>query len=172
MTRRVMLSLASAAVFALAGTARAQRASIAIGAATPVGDLANSAGTGPEIQLQVRTEPMIGALPLRIDIGYAWLTGKAGSRYTAISAQSVSLMDDIGTRFYWIAGPGYYQSTAIVNISGHTASEQRNYLGVQVAAGMDIPVFRWTGFLEVAGVRLFSPRPTPMYVPVRFGIRL
>ena len=172
MSRRGTFTLAAAALFALAGTARAQRASIAVGAATPVGDLANTAGTGFDIQLQVRTEPMIGRFPLRIDIGYDWLAGKGSSRSTSISAQSVSLMSDVGTRFYWVAGPGFYQSTETVNIAGHNAAAQRNYFGAQVALGMDIPVFRWAGFLEVAGVRLFSPRPTPMYVPVRFGIRL
>jgi hypothetical protein len=172
MTRRGTLTLASAALFALAGTARAQRASLAVGAATPVGDLANTAGTGLDIQFQVRTEPMIGALPLRIDIGYDWLSGKGAARSTSISAQSVSLMGDLGPRFYWVAGPGFYQSNATVNIAGHNASDQRDYFGAQVALGMDIPVFRWTGFLEVEGVRFFSPRPTPMYVPVRFGIRL
>ena len=60
MSRRGTFTLAAAALFALAGTARAQRASIAVGAATPVGALANTAGTGFDIQLQVRTEPMIG----------------------------------------------------------------------------------------------------------------
>lgn len=172
MTRRGTVTLAAAALFTLAGTARAQRASLAVGASTPVGDMANTAGTGFDIQLQVRTEPMIGPLPLRIDIGYAWLTGKGTSSSTTISAQSVSVMGDFGTRFYWIAGPGFYQSTQTINVSGHNASDQRDYLGAQVALGMDIPVFRWTGFFEVEGVRLFSPRPTPMYVPVRFGIRL
>jgi hypothetical protein len=167
-----MLTLASAALLALSGTARAQHASIAVGAASPVGDLANTAGTGPEIQLQVRTEPMIGALPLRIDIGYAWLSAKGGARSTAVTAQSISLMGDIGTRFYWIAGPGFYQTDATVNISGHNASDQRQYFGAQAAFGMELPVFRWTGFVEIAAVRLFSPQPTPMYIPLRFGIRL
>ena len=172
MTRRGMLTLASAALVALSGTARAQRASLAVGAATPVGDLANSAGTGFDIQLQVRTQPMIGALPLRIDISYDGLAGKGSSRSTSISGQSISLMGDFATRFYWVVGPGFYQSTTTVNISGHNGSAQRDYLGAQVALGMDIPVFRWTGFLEVAGVRFFSPYPTPMYVPLRFGMRL
>ncbi len=172
MTRRGTLTLASAALFALAGTARAQHASVAVGAVTPVGDLANTAGTGPEIQLQVRTEPMIGALPLRLDFGYAWLSGKGGSRSTAITAESVSLMGDIGTRFYWIAGPGFYQSDATINIAGHNASDQRDYFAAQAAFGMDIPVFRWTGFVEIAAVRYFTPGPTQMYVPLRFGIHL
>ncbi|MGH7656310.1 MAG: hypothetical protein ACREN6_16790 [Gemmatimonadaceae bacterium] len=172
MTRRGTITFAAAAIFSLAGTARAQRASLAIGAATAVGDLANTAGTGFDVQLQVRTEPMIGPIPLRIDIGYDWLAGKGTARSTVISAQSVSLLGDFGSRFYWIAGPGFYQSTQTINVSGHNAAEQRDYLGAQVAVGMDIPVFRWTGFLEVAGVRFFSPHPTPMYVPVRFGIRL
>ena len=172
MTRRGMFTLASAALLALPGTARAQGASIAVGAASPVGDLANTAGTGPEIQLQVRTEPMIGALPLRIDVGYAWLSGKSGSRSTAVSAQAISVMGDFGSRFYWIAGPGFYQTDATVNISGHNASDQRQYFGAQAALGMDIPVFRWTGFVEIAAVRFFSPRPTPMYIPLRFGVRL
>ena len=172
MTRRGMLTLASAALLALSGTARAQGASIAVGVIGPLGDLANTAGPGPEIQLQVRTEPMIGALPLRIDIGYAWLSAKNGSRSTAVSAQAISVMGDIGAQFYWIAGPGFYQTDATVNISGHNASDQRQYFGAQAAFGMDIPVFRWRGFVEIAAVRFFSPRPTPMYIPLRFGIRL
>ena len=172
MTRRGTITFAAAALFALAGTARAQRASIAVGAATPVGDLATTAGTGFDVQLQVRTEPMIGPLSLRIDVGYDWLAGKGTARSTVISAQSASLLGDFGSRFYWIVGPGYYQSTQTINVSGHNAADQRTYFGAQAALGMDVPVFRWTGFFEVAGVHLFSPHPTPMYVPVRFGIRL
>ena len=172
MTRRGTITFAATALFALAGTAHAQRASIAVGAATPVGDLANTAGTGFDVQLQVRTEPMLGPFPLRIDVGYDWLTGKGTSRSTTISAQSVSVVGDFGTRFYWIFGPGYYQTTQTINVSGHNASDQRTYLGAQAALGMELPVFRWTGFFEIAGVHLFSPRPTPMYVPLRFGIRL
>jgi len=172
MTRRVTLILSAAVLCTLARTAGAQGASLAVGAATPVGDIANSAGTGFDIQLQVRTGPMVGLLPLRLDIGYDWLAGKGTSRTTTISAQSVSLMGDIGTMFYWVAGPGFYQSSTTLNIAGHSAAGQQDYLGAQAALGMNIPVFRWQGFLEVAGVRLFSPHPTPMYVPLRFGIRL
>jgi hypothetical protein len=138
----------------------------------PVGDLANTAGTGFEVMLQVRTEPMIGPLPLRLDVGYDWLSGKGASRSTTIAVQSASVMGDFGTRFYWAAGPGLYESNQTVNIAGHNASIQQDYLGLQAAVGMDIPVFRWTGFLEVGAVRFFSPRPTPMYIPLRFGVRL
>jgi hypothetical protein len=174
MTRRVSHMLSAVALFAFAGatgTAGAQRASLAVGVATPVGDLANSAGSGFDVQFQARTEPMLGPLPLRIDIGYEWLTGKGAARSTTVSAESLSLMGDFGTAFYWVAGPGYYQLTSTINIAGHNASAEQSFFGTQVAVGMDIPVFRWDGFLEVSGVRLYSPH-APMYVPLRFGIRL
>jgi hypothetical protein len=172
MTRRGILVLSTAALSLLGETAHAQRASLAIGAATPVGDLATTAATGFDIQLQVKTEPMIGPLPLRIDIGYDWLAGKGSASRTTVSAQAVDVTGDFGRLFYWAAGPGYYQSTQTINVAGHNADSQRSYLGVQAAVGVNIPVFRWEGFLEVSGVRFFSPHPTPSYVPIRFGMRL
>ncbi|HEX7546154.1 MAG TPA: hypothetical protein VF368_05470 [Gemmatimonadaceae bacterium] len=164
--------LAAVALCALAGTARAQRASLAVGAALPVGDLSNSAGNGVDVVLQARTEPIIGPLPLRIDISYDFLSGKGALSSTAISGQSVSLMGDVGSMFYWAVGPGYYQSTVKTQISGHNVTEQRTYLGAQAALGVNIPVFRWEGFLELSAAKLFAPGPTIMYVPLRFGMRL
>ena len=61
--------------------------------------------------------------------------------------------------FYWVVGPGYYQSTVKTQISGHNVSEQRSYFGAQAALGVNIPVFRWEGFLEVSAAKLFSPGP-------------
>lgn len=172
MTRRGTFLLAAVALCALAGTARAQRASLAAGAALPVGDLSNSAGNGLDVQLQARTEPILGPLSLRIDIGYDFLSGKGAISSTTISGQSVSLMGDLGSIFYWTVGPGYYQSTVKTQISGHNVTEQRTYFGAQGAVGVNIPVFRWEGFLEVSTAKLFAPGPTIMYVPLRFGMRL
>ena len=50
--------------------------------------------------------------------------------------------------------------------------DQRSYLGAQAAVGMNIPVFRWQGFLEVSGVKAFTPGASLIYLPLRFGIRL
>ena len=172
MTRRRTVLLMAVAWCALAGTARAQRASLAVGVAMPVGDLSNSAGNGLDVQLQVRTEPILGPLPLRIDIGYDFLSGRGALSSTTLSAQSVSLMDDVGSMFYWSVGPGYYQSSVKTQISGHNVTDQRNYFGTQATVGVNIPVFRWEGFLEVSAAKLFSPGPTIMYVPLRFGMRL
>ncbi len=156
----VAIAIASCAVLLISGTASAQRASIAVGAAVPVGDFTNAAGTGYDIQLQARTEPMIGPLSLRLDVGFDGFSGKGTVSKLTVSAQSISIMGDFSPMFYWVAGPGFYQMPG------------RQYLGAQVALGMNIPVFRWEGFLEVSGVRFFSPRPITSYVPVRFGIRL
>ena len=172
MTRRITLMFPAVALFMIAGTAGAQRASLAVGAVNPVGDLANTAGLGWEIQLQVRTEPIVGPLPLRIDIGYDFLSGKNGSRQATISGEAIGLMNDFGGHFYWVAGPGHYTATNTITVAGHNAAGQQDYLGVELALGANIPVFRWDGFLELATVRMFSPHPTPMYVPLRFGIRL
>jgi hypothetical protein len=172
MIRRCAVLLAATALCAQADTALAQRASLAAGVAMPVGDLSSSAGNGLDIQLQARTEPLLGPLPVRIDIGYEFLSGKGAISSTTISGQSVSLMGDVGSMFYWSAGPGYYQSSVKTQISGHNVSEQRNYFGAQAAVGVNIPVLRWEGFLEVSTAKLFTPGPTIMYVPLRFGMRL
>jgi hypothetical protein len=172
MTRHGTFALATFALFAFSGSARAQRASLAAGAAVPAGDYTNSAGSGLDVAFQVRTEPMIGPLPLRVEIGYDHFSGKGAVGNTTISTEAVSVMGDFGSTFYWAAGPGYYQSTAKTQISGHNVNDQRSYFGAQAAIGMNIPVFRWDGFLEVSGVKLFSPGPSIVYVPLRFGIRL
>ena len=172
MTRRGTLARATFALLLFAGTARAQRASLAVGAAVPVGDYSTTAGTGIDLDFQVRTEPMIGPLALRIDIGYDRFSGKSGVANTTLSAETVSVMGDFGSMFYLAAGPGYYQSTAQTQISGHNVNDQRQYLGAQATLGVNIPVFRWQGFLEVGGVKLFTPGPGKAYVPLRFGIRL
>jgi hypothetical protein len=172
MTRHGTLTLATIALFALAGTARAQRASLAVGAVAPIGDFSSSAGAGLDLDLQARTEPMIGPLSLRIDIGYEFFRGKDVNVSTTVSAQSLGVVGDIGSKFYWVTGPGYFESTVKTQISGHPINEQRTYFGAQAAVGMNLPVFRWEGFLEVSGVKLFSSGPGIVYVPVRFGIRL
>lgn len=172
MIRRATFALVTTAFFALAGSARAQGASLAVGAALPVGDLATTAGIGWDVNLQARTEPMIGPLPLRIDITFEFLPGKGAISSTTLSGQSVSLLGDAGSMFYWVVGPGYYQSTVKTQIAGHNVTEERNFLGAQAALGVNIPVFRWEGFLEVSATKLFAPGPTIMYVPLRFGMRL
>ena len=172
MTRRGTLVLATFALLLFAGTARAQRASLAGGAVVPSADFTNSAGTGFDLAFQMRTEPMLGPLPLRIELGYDHFSGKGAIANTTLSAEAVSVMGDLGSTFYLAAGPGYYQSSAQTQISGHNVNDQRSYFGAQAALGMNIPVFRWEGFLEVSGVKLFTPGPSIVYVPLRFGIRL
>jgi len=167
MTRRGTLPLATIAFLLLAGTAHAQRASIAVGAAMPVGDFSNSATTGFDVQLQFRTEPLYQALALRIDIGYDRLSGKDATASTTISTESVSVIGDLGSIFYAMVGPGSYQANQTTQISGHNVNDQRQYLGAQAALGMNIPVFRWEGFLEVAGVN--SSRPAPHGCTCRFA---
>jgi hypothetical protein len=172
MTRRTTIVLAALAVLLSAERAHAQRASLAVGAAVPAGDFTNTAGTGIDAQFQARTEPLIGPLALRIEISYDRFPGKGASGSTTFSGQAISVLGDFGTMFYWAAGAGYYQSNHQTTILGHNVVDQRSYLGAQAAVGMDIPVFRWQGFLEVAGVRAFTPGESLIYLPVRFGIRL
>lgn len=167
-----VVTFALFALFAMAGQARAQGASLAVGVASPVGDYASAAGSGLDAMLQIRTDPMFGPLALRIDIGYDRFPGKGTNGATTMSAETVSLVGDFGSMFYWVAGPGYYQSSVKTQILGHNATEQQSYLGVQAAFGVNIPLFRWQGFLEVSAVKLFQPGPTIAYVPLRFGVRL
>ena len=172
MTRRRALVLPTLVFLLSAEIVHAQGASVAIGAAAPAADLANGASAGFDAQLQLRTDPMIGRLALRIEISYDHFSGKGGAAGTTFSGQAISLIGDLGDTFYWSAGPGYYQSNHPTTINGHTAVEQLNYLGVQAGIGANFPVFRWKGFVEVEGVRPFRGGTTLIFVPVRFGIRL
>ena len=174
MTRRGTLAIATFALLLSAGTARAQGSgfSLAVGAALPMGALSSSAGTGLEIAGLIRTDPMIGPLALRIEIGYDHFASKGGNGGTTISTEAVSLVNDFNSTFYWAAGAGYYQSQIKTSISGHNVTEQQQFLGVQAALGMNYPLFRWTGFVEVDGTRLFAPGLSIAYVPLRVGIRL
>jgi hypothetical protein len=74
--------------------------------------------------------------------------------------------------FYWAAGPGSYQTTTKGTIQGHAVTNQLQYFGTQAALGMNIPLFRWRGFLEISAVKLYQPGANLMYVPLRFGVRL
>lgn len=174
MTRRVMFTLAAASLFAVTASGRAQTASLAIGAANPIGDMSSTAKTGFDVQFQARTPPMIGPLSIQLALGYDWLGGVGTSKSTTIAVQTISLEGDFLPNLYWVAGPGFYESTRTINVSGHNALDQRSYLGVQAMLGGEfpLPMIRWHGFLESGVVRLFSPAPTPMYVPIRFGLRL
>lgn len=172
MFRRGSVALATIALLACAGSAGAQRASLAVGVASPVGDFASSASSGFDVAFQVRTEPIIGPLPLRIELGYDFFSGKNGTASTAVAAQGISVLGDLGSVFYWAAGPGYYESTVKTQILGHNVTEQRSFLGAQAAVGANFPVFRLDWFVEVGAMKLFSPNPTISYVPLRFGIRL
>lgn len=172
MSRRATFTLAAIALLASAGTARAQRASLAVGVAAPVGSFANTASNGLDVALQVRTEPMIGPLALRIELGYDFFQGKDETARTTIAAQGISVLGDIGSMFYWAAGPGYYESTVKTQILGHEVSEYNSFFGAQAALGMNFPVFGLDGFVEVGAMKLFSPNPAISYVPFRFGMRL
>jgi hypothetical protein len=173
MTRRVTLAVATFALLLSAGTAHAQRASIAVGAVMPTGDFANNAGTGLDVEFQARTEPLFGPVGLRIDIAYDHFAGKGGTvSGTTISTEAVSFIGNLSPMFYVAAGPGYYQSQIKTMILTHDVTEQQQFLGVQAAVGMNFPVFRWEGFIEVSAARLFSPGVSTMYVPLRFGVRL
>jgi hypothetical protein len=172
MTRRHRLVLAALAVLLSVESARAQGASVAVGIAMPAADFANGASPGLDAQLQLRTDPMIGPLALRIEISYDHFSGKGGAAGTTFSGQALSLIGDFGRDFYLSAGGGYYQSNHPMTIAGHTAVAQLNYLGAQAAVGANFPVFRWKGFVEVEAVRAFTPGTILIFAPVRFGIRL
>jgi hypothetical protein len=172
MTRRIRIAIATFALMLSAGSARAQRASVAAGAAVPTGDFANTSGTGLDLEFQARTEPLLGPVGLRIDIAYDHFAGKAGVSGSTISTESVSFIGNLTPMFYIAAGPGYYQSQVKTMILTHNVTESRQYLGAQAAIGMNIPVFRWEGFIEVSAAKLFSPDASIVYVPLRFGVRL
>ncbi len=171
MNRRISLASVTVALMLFAGAARAQGtpgASLAVGAAIPMGDFANTAGSGLDISFQVRTDPILGPLALRIDIGYDHFAGKAGVSGSTITTQALSFVGDLGPLFYIAAGPGYYQSQVKTTIGTHDVTESLQRFGAQAAIGMNFPVYRWRGFVEVAGVK--SSNAT--FAPLRFGVRL
>ena len=166
---------AAPALFALilaASSAHAQGASFAAGVATAAGDLANTAGAGYDLDLQVRTDRMLGPLGLRIDATYSHLSGKGGASSIQFSSQTVGLVSDFGGMFFWTAGPGYYQSNSKSQLFGHTIVDQRSYLGAQFAVGMNVKLFRWDTFVELGAVKLFGGAANNLYLPLRFGFRL
>jgi len=172
MTRGSALALATIALLIATRTAGAQQASVAVGAVVPVGGLSASAANGVDVDLQVRTEPMIGPLSLRIDIGYDFLGSKGPAYGTTITAQSIGVTGNLGSMFYWSASPGYYQTSEKTDLFGHRINALRTYFGAAASLGVNFRVIRWDGFLEASAVRLFSPGPALAYVPLRFGIRL
>jgi hypothetical protein len=172
MTRRISLAFAAALLALTAATACAQGASLAVGAAIPTGDFATTAGTGLDIDLQVRTQPMFGPVALRIDGGYDHFAGKGGVSWSTITTAAVSFIGDLGSMFYIAGGPGYYQTQVKTMILTHDVTESRELFGAQAALGMNVPVFRWRGFVEVGATKLFSSAPSVSYVPLRFGVRL
>ena len=172
MTRRRTFALATSALILFAGTARAQHTGIAVGFASPVGDFANSAGPGIDAALHFLTDPVMGPIRVRIEIGYDHFSGKNGIDNTSLYTQALSLTGDFASVFYWVAGPGYYQANSKGTILGHQVTNQFQYFGTQAALGANIPLYRWQGFLEAGAVKLYQPGPSIIYVPVRFGIRL
>ncbi len=173
MTRRISFAFATFALMSFAGTARAQSgASLAAGVAIPTGDFASTAGNGLDIQFQVRTDPVLGPLALRIDLGYDHFAGKAGVTGSTLSTQGLNFIGDLGPMFYIAAGPGFYETQIKTMILTHSVTESRQIFGAQGAVGMNFPVYRWRGFVEVGAVKLFSSAPSVSYVPLRFGMRL
>ena len=172
MIRRVLGACAPLAFVLAAHAAHAQGASIAVGASMPSGDLSTTTSAGYNIELQILTERMVGPLKLRIDIGYDHLSGKDGAQPFQLSSQAVSLAGEFNSTFYWIIGPGYYQTQQKSEIAGHTVNSQRSMLGAQAAVGMNFRITRFDAFLEAGAVKLFNGSLNQMYVPLRFGFRL
>ncbi len=172
MIRRSSIALLGVAIVFAANGARAQGTSLSVGAAIPSGDLSKTAGTGIEVSFQVRTDPMIGPLALRIDVTYARFPGTNGASILNFSSQSIGVAGDFGSMFYWTAGPGYYQSNTKQQLLGHTVVDQRSYLAVQGAVGMNIRIIRWNAFLEAGAAKMLGTAENRIYMPVRFGFRL
>jgi hypothetical protein len=170
-----LLFPATVALLVRSSPARAQEAgvSIAVGVASPESGFTSTASTGYDIALQIRTDPIIGPLALRIDIGYDRFPGKGAISYTTQAAgPAVSLVGDVGSRFYWAAGPGYYQSQLKTQILGHNVTVQNSYLGAQAAVGVNFRIIRWDCYVEASAVRNLQRGINIAWVPIRFGVRL
>jgi hypothetical protein len=175
MTRHGTFALATVALLFHSSSARAQEqgASIAVGVVAPASGFTNSASTGYDIAFQIRTDPIIGPLALRIDIGYDRFPGKGAISYTTqMAGPALSLVGDFGSRFYWAAGPGYYQSQVKTQLLGHDVRLQSSYLGAQAAVGVSFRVFRWDSYVEASAVRYLRGGVNTAWVPIRFGVRL
>ena len=175
MIRYGTFALATAALLFHSSPARAQEqgAAIAVGVASPASGFTNSASTGYDIAFQIRTEPLFGPLALRIDIGYDRFPGKGAIGYTTqMAGPALSLVGDFGSRFYWAAGPGYYQSQVQTQLLGHNVKLQSSYVGAQAAVGVNFRIFSWDTYVEVSAVRDLQKGINTAWVPVRFGVRL
>jgi hypothetical protein len=141
---------------------------------SPVGSFSNAATPGYDIALIAQTGPVIGPLGARVDIAIDHMDGKGPVSGYYYTSYALNLTQRFQGQFYWLGGLGFYsgQDHLTATIGGHGAISYHGALGAQAGAGMLFPLFRWQGFVEVEGVRMFAPGPTVAWVPTRFGIRI
>jgi hypothetical protein len=150
---------------------RAQSSSLSGGASLPLGDFGSAAFAGFGLALQSETGISAGPMDIRADVTFDRFGGKlAGSRYQYQSF-GLSFVQEGRSGFYWLAGWSFYNASDQKTVSGRTGTLNHNNGGVRAGLGVNFALFRRAVFLEGDYIRLLASRPTPVWVPVRFGFR-
>jgi len=176
--KRFSLAVAAAAITIFGATASAQSTKpvslgVSLGAAIPVGDLADAYQTGYNgtvslgfnsvgTPLGIRIDGMYNSFPDRSDL----VVSRADYRITSANANLVYALPGVGIRPYLIGGGGIYGQKP--DISG---AKTNTDFGVNGGLGASFPLSGFTTFIEARYHHVFSDAAT-QFIPVTFGISL
>jgi hypothetical protein len=180
MTRKIYSALAiAAAVILSASTSSAQSTKpvsigISIGAAIPVGDLADDYKTGYNGTISLGLQSRGSPVGLRIDGMYNKLSVKDDRLVslpdiiiTSANANLVYALPGVGIRPYLIGGAGIYGYKP--DVSG--ASTESDF-GLNGGVGASFPLSGFTTFVEARYHHIFTEGYATQFIPVTFGISL
>lgn len=177
MTRKLYLAVAVAAVALSASTSSAQSTKpislgISIGAAIPVGDLADDYKTGYNGTVSLGLNSVGSPIGFRIDGMYNKLTPKElvdlpDIILTSANANIVYALPGVGIRPYLIGGGGIYGYK-----SDFSGAKTKTDFGVNGGIGASFPLSGFTTFIEARYHHIFTDNVATQFIPVTFGISL
>lgn len=150
--------------------ARAQMSlSVAAGAALPMGDVGESLKMGYNATVGLGFKPLLMPVGLRVegmfnsfDVDAAGVD--ASLRTMALSANATFALGP-AMPLYLIGGVGMY------NNKFSTAEEGENDLGLNIGAGLNIPLTGFGAFIEARYHHIMVEETSYAIVPITFGIK-
>jgi hypothetical protein len=165
------LALVLALFPALAAHAQVVALGIAAGATVPTGSYADANNLGYHAFLTLDAHVRLAPIGFRVDGLFNEMTAKNGGDNPRIWAGTANLVvNTAGTGGpYLIGGVGVY-SWKPVSLLG-TSSTSQNDFGVNIGAGIRIPLTGFGTFVEVRYHKVMNGSPVQM-IPITFGIML
>jgi len=177
MTRKLYLAAAFAATLLSASTSSAQSTKpislgISIGAAIPVGDLADDYKTGYNGTVSLGLNSVGSPIGFRVDGMYNKLSPKEfvdlpDIILTSANANIVYALPGVGIRPYLIGGGGIYGYK-----SDFSGAKTNTDFGVNGGIGASFPLSGFTTFIEARYHHIFTDNVATQFIPVTFGISL